>query len=83
MIEKILAERTAEAIRMLFGHRTEPSAVTVQKTRPEFEGDLTVVIFPLTRISGKSPEETGRLIGDWLRGNIGIVTSYNVVSLTW
>ncbi|MCU0370996.1 MAG: arginine--tRNA ligase, partial [Bacteroidales bacterium] len=79
MIEDILAGKTAEAISLLFGHHLDPSAVTVQKTRPEFEGDLTVVIFPITRFSGTSPEETGRLLGNWLRENVGIVESFNVV----
>jgi arginyl-tRNA synthetase len=79
MIEKILAEKATEAICLLFGHQLDPSLVTVQKTRPEFEGDLTIVIFPLTRFSGKSPEETGKEIGKWLQQNIGIVSSFNVV----
>jgi arginyl-tRNA synthetase len=79
MIEKILAEKAAEAIDQLFGHHPDPSSVTVQKTRPEFEGDLTIVIFPLTRFSGKSPEETGNAIGSWLQLNISLVTSFNVV----
>jgi arginyl-tRNA synthetase len=79
MIEKILAEKAAEAISQLYGQQIDPSTVTVQKTRPEFEGDLTVVIFPLTRLSHKSPEETGKEIGNWLQQNIGLVTSFNVV----
>jgi len=79
MIEKILAEKATEAIRLLYGHQLDPSLVTVQKTRPEFEGDLTLVIFPLTRFSGKSPEETGKEIGNWLQQNIGIVSYFNVV----
>jgi arginyl-tRNA synthetase len=79
MIEKILAEKATEAINLLFGHQLDPAAVTVQKTRPEFEGDLTIVIFPLVRFSGKSPEETGKQIGNWLHQHIKIVTSFNVV----
>jgi len=79
MIEKILAEKATEAISLLFGHQIDPSTVTVQKTRPEFKGDLTVVVFPLARFSGKSPEETGKEIGNWLQQNLGLVTSYNVV----
>jgi len=79
MIEKILAEKAAEAIDQLFGHHLDPSSVTVQKTRPEFEGDLTIVIFPLTRFSGKSPEETGNAIGSWLQLHISLVNTFNVV----
>jgi arginyl-tRNA synthetase len=79
MIEKILAEKATEAIRLLYGHKLDTSLVTVQKTRTEFEGDLTLVIFPLTRYSGKSPEETGKDIGNWLRNNVSHVTYFNVV----
>ncbi len=79
MIEKILAEKSAEAIFSLYGHQPEPSQVTVQKTRPEFEGDLTVVIFPITKYSRKSPEETGNEIGTWLTANLEMVQSYNVI----
>jgi arginyl-tRNA synthetase len=79
MIEKILAEKATEAISLIYGHHLDPSLVTVQKTRPEFEGDLTIVIFPLTRYSGKSPEETGKDIGNWLQQNISQVIFFNVV----
>jgi arginyl-tRNA synthetase len=79
MIEKILAEKTTEAISLLYGHQLDPTLVTVQKTRPEFEGDLTIVVFPLTRYSGKSPEVTGNEIGSWLQQNISHVTLFNVV----
>lgn len=79
MIEKILAEKATEAIGLLYRHQLDPSAVTVQKTRPEFEGDLTLVIFPLTRYSGKSPEETGKDLGNWLQQHVKEVTLFNVV----
>jgi len=79
MIEKLLAEKATEAISLLYGHRLDISLVTVQKTRPEFEGDLTLVIFPLTRYSGKSPEETGKELGNWLMQNVSQVTLFNVV----
>jgi len=79
MIEKILEDNTAEAIKQLYGHVVEPTSLTVQKTRPEFTGDLTVVIFPFTRFSGKPPEETGREIGTWLEQHIVEVESFNVV----
>jgi arginyl-tRNA synthetase len=79
MIEKILAEKATEAFSLLYGHKLDTSLVTVQKTRPEFEGDLTIVVFPLTRYSGKSPEETGKELGHWLLQNTSQVTFFNVV----
>jgi arginyl-tRNA synthetase len=79
MIEKLLAEKSAQALGQLFGKPVDPSTITVQKTRPEFEGDFTIVIFPLTRISGKSPEETAKAIGEWLMEGVVQVSSFNVV----
>jgi arginyl-tRNA synthetase len=79
MIEKILAEKATEAISLLYGRILDPTLVTVQKTRAEFDGDLTVVVFPFTRYSGKSPEETGKDIGNWLQQHISQVNSFNVV----
>jgi len=79
MIENILAEKTSEAISLLFGKNADPSSITVQKTRPEFDGDLTIVIFPLTRFSGRSPEETGKMIGERLMISLELISSFNVV----
>jgi arginyl-tRNA synthetase len=79
MIDKILAEESAKAVNQLFGHKPEPGSITVQKTRPEFAGDMTVVIFPLTKYSKKSPEETGNSIGAWLQKNVASIAGYNVV----
>jgi arginyl-tRNA synthetase len=79
MIEKILAEKATEAINSLYGHLVDPLTLTLQKTRPEFEGDLTLVVFPLTRYSKKNPEETGKDIGDFLVKGVSLVSSFNVV----
>jgi arginyl-tRNA synthetase len=79
MLEKILAEKAAEAVFSLYGLQPDPLTISVQKTRPEFEGDLTIVVFPLTRVSRKSPEETGAALGEWLSRNCKYVGAYNVV----
>lgn len=79
MIDKILAEQTSRAVETLFGQTLDSNAITVQKTRPEFEGDLTIVIFPITRYSKKSPEETGQMIGKYLSENVEEVSRFNVV----
>jgi arginyl-tRNA synthetase len=79
MIEKILADKVSEAIQQLYGQPVDSATLTIQKTRPEFNGDLTLVIFPLIRLSGKSPEETGHDLGKWLEQNLSLVSSYNVV----
>jgi arginyl-tRNA synthetase len=79
MIEKILTEATAEAILQLYGQTVEVSAVTIQKTRPDFEGDFTIVTFPLTRLSRKGPEQTAEEIGAFLKVHLSQVSSFNVI----
>jgi arginyl-tRNA synthetase len=79
MIETILANKTSSAIQDLFGVTTEPSSITVQKTRPGFEGDLTIVVFPFTRFSKATPEETGQRIGEYLLKETREIVSFNVV----
>jgi arginyl-tRNA synthetase len=79
MIEISLAEKAAEAISQIYGHSVDPATITVQKTRPEFEGDYTIVVFPLTRFTKKSPEESGQAIGNHILENDKNVVSFNVV----
>jgi len=78
-MEKIISGGILRAISELYGKSVEGAVAAVQKTRPEFEGDLTVVAFPLTRYSGKGPEETARELGQFLLDNISEVTAFNVV----
>jgi arginyl-tRNA synthetase len=79
MIEDILIKETVLAIEKLYGQKIEPGLVQVQKTRKEFEGDLTVVVFPFTRISRKSPEQTATEIGNYLSVNIAEINRFSVV----
>jgi arginyl-tRNA synthetase len=79
MIEKILAGKAAEGLRFLYGNQVDASSLTIQKTKPEFEGDLTIVTFPLVRYSKKSPEQTGDEIGSWLQQNFDAIKSFNVI----
>jgi len=79
MLDKILTGKVSEAIEALYMQKTEPSSITVQKTRPEFTGDMTVVTFPLTRYSRKSPEDTGKEIGNWLLQFVDVVESVNII----
>jgi arginyl-tRNA synthetase len=58
-IEQLLKSATVEVFTTLFGSEVAESAVTVGLTKKEFEGDYTVVTFPLIKLSKKSPEETG------------------------
>ena len=77
--EQFLAVKASEAVKALYGADVEASAMQVAVTRKEFEGDFTLVVFPLLRTSRKSPDATGVEIGDWLVANCPEVAAYNSV----
>ena len=78
-IEKLLTAAVVKAIKALYDTDVTADQVQVQKTRPDFEGHLTVVTFPFLRISKKKPEETGEDIAQWLIANTDLVSSFNTV----
>ncbi|MCB9365319.1 MAG: arginine--tRNA ligase [Flavobacteriales bacterium] len=78
-MENILIEKVVEGIQQLYGVEVNVNQVQVQKTRPDFEGDLTVVVFPFLKASKKSPEQTGEDLGDYLQEQIEAITDFNVV----
>ena len=78
-IELLLTAKVSEAVKACFGVDIEEKDVQLQATRKEFAGDLTVVVFPFTRYSRKSPEETGKILGDYLKEKIEEIKDYNVV----
>ena len=78
-IEDILTTSVLAAIKDLYGTAVEESQIQLQKTRPEFEGHLTLVVFPLLRTSHKKPEETAMEIGEWLVNNEKAIARYNVI----
>ncbi len=77
--EKQLTAITQKAFIELYGISADEKLISFQATRKEFEGDLTLVVFPITKISKKSPEETGKLIGEYLQQHSSMVSGYNVV----
>ena len=78
-IETLIAQMTVNAVKALYGQDIEASSVQVQKTKREFEGHLTIVVFPYLKMSRKGPEQTAGEIGTWLRENVEEVSSYNVI----
>lgn len=78
-IDKILEEASAKAVESLYGSAPAAGSINVSPTRKQFEGNFTLVTFPFTRLSRKSPEETGKEIGEWLVANEPSVTKYNVI----
>ena len=77
--ESFIASKAAEAINVLYNAGMDASALQVQVTRKEFEGDFTLVVFPLLRVSRTSPEATGTAIGEWLKANVPEISGFNVV----
>jgi arginyl-tRNA synthetase len=78
-IEDILTGLVKEAILELYHIEVEDGQVQLQKTRKEFEGDLTLVVFPLLRFSKQNPEQTANTIGQWLVQRSAHFASFNVV----
>jgi len=78
-LETILGTLVANAVKTLYGLDTAVNQIQLQKTKKEFEGELTVVIFPFVKAARKSPEQTGGEIGEYLQKNNPLVSSYNVI----
>ena len=67
------------AVKALYGQDVPEKMVQLQKTRSEFEGSLTLVVFPFVKMARKSPEQTGQELGDYLVAHCDAVSKYNVV----
>lgn len=78
-IEQQLTADVRTAIKALYGQEVPDNLLQLQKTKREFEGHLTLVTFPLLRISRKKPEETAQEIGQYLQENSDAVAAFNVV----
>jgi arginyl-tRNA synthetase len=78
-IDNIISQAVSRAINELYGIEAAPSTITPQATRKEFEGNLTIVVFPWTKVAHKAPEVLGTEIGEWLKANEPAVAAFNVV----
>lgn len=79
MIQQLLIDGVQSAMQNLFNVSIEPCHVQVQKTRKEFEGDLTIVVFPLIKLSKQGPEQTGAALGEYLKSHMPEVVDFNCV----
>lgn len=79
MIEQQLSAAIRSAIQTLYGVTIAPEQAVLQKTKKEFEGHLTLVVFPFLRISKKTPEQTAQEIGEYLLEHESSVASFNVI----
>ena len=78
-IEKIIKDLVAQAALQHWNINLEEEHIQVQKTRREFEGDFTVVVFPLLRYSKQNPEQTGKFLGAYLEGSSDLIEAFNVI----
>lgn len=78
-IEKQITLSALEAVKELYGAEVPEKMIQLQKTRPDFEGNITLVVFPLLRTSKKKPEDTASEIGQYLKEHCSAVADYNVV----
>ena len=78
-IEQTLVNGVVEAVKALYGAEFDAEKIQLQKTRKEFEGDYTVVVFPFLAMSKKRPEETAQEIGEFVKNLLLEVSAFNVV----
>ena len=78
-IENILSQATALAVKELYGADVEPQSIVPQATRKEFEGNLTIVVFPFLKASHKAPDATAQEIGTYLTAHCDAVEKFNVI----
>ena len=78
-MEKQIQEAVIAAVKELYGQEIPEKLATLQKTRAEFEGNLTLVVFPFLKMSKKAPEATAEEIGQYLKEHCPAVSGYNVV----
>ncbi|MXV16606.1 arginine--tRNA ligase [Hufsiella ginkgonis] len=74
-----IIEQTVSAIKTLYGVEIGESEISLQQTRREFEGQVTIVTFPFTRFSRKSPEQTGQEIGAYLLASTPEISGFNTI----
>ena len=77
--EIFIQDKVKNALEALYGASGVNVPLQLQATRKEFEGDITLVVFPLLKTSRKAPEATAQEIGEWLKTNVPEVESFNVV----
>lgn len=79
MLEEVLRQLFVKAFKNLYGQEPPVQQVVFQKTRPEFEGDMTIVVFPFVKIAGRSPEQLANELGEEMSKESDMISRFNVV----
>lgn len=74
-----ITEAVVKAVKTLYQTDVNPAEINLQETRKEFEGQVTLVTFPFTKVSRKSPEQTGMEIGEFLKSEVSEISAFNVI----
>ena len=74
-----VGQEVSKAFASLYGEKLNAEFFQIESTKLTFEGDQTLVVFPLLKITKKSPEESANLIGNWLISNSELFSDFNVV----
>ena len=78
-LEQIITLEVISAIKALYQMETDSKNIQLQKTRPEFEGNITLVVFPFVKMARKAPAMVAQEIGEWLKNNSQVVSKYNAI----
>ena len=78
-IEQQIITSAQQAVKTLYGQEVPEKMVQLQKTKREFEGNLTLVVFPFLKISRKKPEDTAQDLGEYIKQNCDAIADFNVV----
>ena len=79
-LEEQIVKLAKAAVKALYGVEAEDSQIQLQKSRPEFEGNITLVVFPFVKLARKAPAQVATEIGEWLMANgEGLIAKYNAV----
>ena len=79
-LEQLLTQQVCAAVKTLYSLDADDRMIQIQKTRPEFEGDITLVVFPFVKAARKAPAQVAEEIGSWLMTNgEGLIAKYNAV----
>ena len=78
-IESRISEAVLASVKELYGQDVPESMIQLQKTKSEFEGNLTLVVFPFLKMSKKKPEDTAQELGEYLLAHCNVIAKFNVV----
>ena len=78
-VESIISDWCLAGAQALYGNEIAASHIQIQKTKKDFEGDYTLIVFPFVKLARKSPEAIGKEIGEYLLANVREVSAYNVI----